>query len=708
MRANDLPSAARIGPYELVRLLGEGGMGQVFLARSPGARLVALKVIRPQFAQEPDFRGRFRREAEAARRVSGLFTPPVLDADADAPLPWLATAYVPAPTLHEVVRAHGPLSAPAVAALGSGLAEALLAIHGAGLVHRDLKPGNVLLADDGPKVIDFGISKPLDGTRLTGTGTTIGTPGFMAPEQVVSGRDTGREADVFALACVLAFAATGDGPFGTDSTAAVLYRIVHEPPRLDGIPLGLRGLLTSCLEKEPARRPSVAGLLAGLGPTDSAALLTPALRADLAERRQRSTLAADAPALPPTVLAPPPVAAPPDRRRFLRVVGAVAATAAVATGAAVWAADRGGAGTTSAGPTPKVGSGTASAPPALATLWRRDLAQSSTSGRIALVGSTLVQFDNQQAAGFDTTTGHPLWTAAPQLPSDSTDQVSWLGASADTLFGGAVNGYLVGLDQNGKQRFVHKVSGPDDSGFAPQVGELFDVAGGVALIRLDLPGYLYRAIDLTDGSHLWDRPTDSNATATTDGQRWYVLDGDAVCALDLRTGRELWKASGITTPGSGIGLSTAAGRVLLTDSQVRALDASTGKQKWAGANGGGAGLSPTVVSGGTAFVADDRGRISALGALDGRDVWHKVSPLDLDTAAARSLAQDIAVSPDLLVLATSGAPGLVALRPVDGQVLWTHQEPASTSTFAWSVLASGRLAFAASQTTLYAFRSPAS
>lgn len=205
-------SLGRIGPYEVLQLLGEGGMGRVYLARSPGSRLVALKVIRPEYAEAPDFRGRFRREADAARKVSGFFTPPVLDADAGAEQPWLATAYIPAPSLHDAVARFGPLPEPALRALGAGLAEALLTIHAVGIVHRDLKPGNVLLAHDGPRVIDFGISRVAEATQVTRTNAVMGTPGFMAPEQIASSRETGPAADVFSLGCVLAFAATGGAP----------------------------------------------------------------------------------------------------------------------------------------------------------------------------------------------------------------------------------------------------------------------------------------------------------------------------------------------------------------------------------------------------------------------------------------------------------------------------------------------------------------
>ncbi|MFF1715154.1 serine/threonine-protein kinase [Streptomyces sp. NPDC058268] len=249
-------------------------MGRVFLARSPGSRLVALKVIRPEYAEAPNFRGRFRREAESARRVSGFFTPPVLDADADAPQPWLATAYVPAPSLHEVVSGFGVLPETGLRALGTGLAEALLAIHDAGIVHRDLKPGNVLIAEDGPRVIDFGISSAVDATQVTRTGAVMGTPGFMAPEQITSSREAGPAADLFSLGCVLVFAATGRGPFGSGGTAEILYRAVHHPPQLDGIPSALTPLVSACLDKDPARRPPAASVLGVLGTADPAALLT--------------------------------------------------------------------------------------------------------------------------------------------------------------------------------------------------------------------------------------------------------------------------------------------------------------------------------------------------------------------------------------------------------------------------------------------------
>ena len=224
-----------IGPYRLLGRLGGGGMGQVFLGLSAGGRLVAVKVIRPELAADPEFRARFRREVAAARKVSGLFTAAVVDADVDGPVPWLATAYVAGPSLAEAVTDHGPLPAASVLALAAGLAESLTAIHAAGVVHRDLKPSNVLLAEDGPRVIDFGIFHAAEATSLTRAGLVMGSAGFMSPEQAEGG-DVGPPSDVFSLGAVLAFAAAGEGPFGTGSTAALVYRVVHSRANLGGVP----------------------------------------------------------------------------------------------------------------------------------------------------------------------------------------------------------------------------------------------------------------------------------------------------------------------------------------------------------------------------------------------------------------------------------------------------------------------------------------
>ncbi|MFD7239064.1 serine/threonine-protein kinase [Streptomyces syringium] len=246
-----------IGAYRLLGRLGAGGMGRVYLGRSAGGRTVAVKVVHPHFAVDDQFRARFRREVEAARRVGGAWTAPVLDADPDATVPWVATGYVAGPALSQAVTETGPLPEPTVRVLGAGLAEALTAVHALGLVHRDVKPSNVLLALDGPRLIDFGIARATDGTAsLTATGVSIGSPGYMSPEQILGEEVTGA-ADVFSLGAVLAYAATGEPPFSGDNSASLLYKVVHEPaelgPRLTG---DLRALVADCLTKSPADRPT--------------------------------------------------------------------------------------------------------------------------------------------------------------------------------------------------------------------------------------------------------------------------------------------------------------------------------------------------------------------------------------------------------------------------------------------------------------------
>jgi serine/threonine protein kinase len=251
----------QIGPYQLLNRLGNGGMGRVYLGRSPGGRLVAVKVISPELADSADFRTRFAREVAAAQQVSGLFTAPVVDARVDGTMPWLVTAFIRGPSLEEAIARSGPLPAVSVLDLAAGLAEGLGAIHSAGLVHRDLKPTNVILAEDGPRVIDFGISRAAGDTALTRTGLVMGSPGFMSPEQA-EGRDVGLASDVFSLGGVLVFAATGRTPFGNGPTAAVVYRIVHGQPDLERIPGPLRALISRCLAKDATQRPTTGQLLA--------------------------------------------------------------------------------------------------------------------------------------------------------------------------------------------------------------------------------------------------------------------------------------------------------------------------------------------------------------------------------------------------------------------------------------------------------------
>ncbi|MFE9102917.1 WD40 repeat domain-containing serine/threonine protein kinase [Actinomadura geliboluensis] len=306
----------QIGPYRVEGRLGAGGMGEVFLGVSPGGRRVAVKVIRSEHSARPEFRVRFAREVEAARKVGGFYTAQVVDADPEAPEPWMATAYIPGASLRDVA----PLPADEVARLGAALAEGLAAIHASGLVHRDLKPGNVIMSPDGPRIIDFGIARDVGAGTLTAEGAVLGTYAYMAPEQVL-GEPSGPPADVFALGCVLAFAATGRSPFDAVTIPAIVHRVLHEPPVLDGLAEAMRPLVASCLAKAEVERPSTDRIIAHLADPDAVPLSTTPSDPDADRTVERGTT-------PFTRVADAvrPVAGVP-RRTVLG--GAVAATAAV-------------------------------------------------------------------------------------------------------------------------------------------------------------------------------------------------------------------------------------------------------------------------------------------------------------------------------------------------------------------------------------------
>jgi hypothetical protein len=292
-----------VGEFAIRARLGSGGMGRVYLGFSPGGRAVAIKVVHPELARDPEFLRRFRQEVASARLVSGMYTAAVVGSGVDDDPPWLATAYVPGPPLADVVNLRGPLAEAAVWRLAAGLADALRAVHGCGLVHRDLKPGNVLLAADGPHVIDFGISRAFEGTALTSAGMVVGTPGYMSPEQA-EGQQAGPPSDVFSLGCVLAYAATGNAPFGGGSAASILYRVVTAEPDLGGIPASLQQVITACLSKDPAKRIGLAQLTAmisALGPP------LPGTIGAFWPEPLAGIIAADQAPHPPTEVSGPPV-----------------------------------------------------------------------------------------------------------------------------------------------------------------------------------------------------------------------------------------------------------------------------------------------------------------------------------------------------------------------------------------------------------------
>ncbi|MFI6418892.1 serine/threonine-protein kinase [Streptomyces sp. NPDC050842] len=332
----------QVGPFRTVAVLGQGGMGRVLLGVAPNGGLVAVKQVHAELADDEGFRSRFRREVDASRRVSGAYTAPVIDADPDAPTPWLASLFLPGLPLSDVL-ADGSLPEEAVRQLAAGLAQALADIHRVGLVHRDLKPSNVMLTDDGVRVIDFGIARAGDHlTKLTHTGALIGSPAFMAPEQITGGAPT-PAADVFALGATLVVACTGKTPFNGASAPALMYSIAHEEPDLGAVPPGLRGLLAACLAKDPAARPSPQDVLALIGPvTPSARPWPEAVHRRIADQSAETARLVSA---APTVAAPaaPPLPRVRSRGRRLWTVAAVVAGLLTVTGALVavngWADD---------------------------------------------------------------------------------------------------------------------------------------------------------------------------------------------------------------------------------------------------------------------------------------------------------------------------------------------------------------------------------
>ncbi|MDB1086577.1 bifunctional serine/threonine-protein kinase/ABC transporter substrate-binding protein [Streptomyces sp. ACA25] len=340
-----------VAGYRLLGRIGAGGMGVVYLGRTEAGALAAVKVIQAEYADDDEFLARFRREVSAARRVESEWAVPVLGADTEAERPWMATAYVPGPSLAEAVTRCGPLPARSVRVLGTALARALEAVHAAGLVHRDVKPGNVLLGRDGPRLIDFGIARAADATTaLTSAGMVVGTPGFLAPELAAGGgAEPGPAGDVFSLGCLLAYAATGRPPFGTGASDALLYRTVHDEPDLEGLDEELRPLVRECLAKDPELRPApreLAGRLAGDPAADPLGWLPESVVLLIAERSARML---DLPDVEPTRAEPVAPTARPGRRRLLAVAAGGAAVLAAGGGAAVvWNSLRGAGGPSAA------------------------------------------------------------------------------------------------------------------------------------------------------------------------------------------------------------------------------------------------------------------------------------------------------------------------------------------------------------------------
>ncbi|MEU9868584.1 PQQ-binding-like beta-propeller repeat protein [Actinomadura sp. NPDC048021] len=679
-----------VGGYRVLARLGAGGMGVVYLARSPGGRLAALKLIRPDAADDPGFRERFRREIGAAGKVSGLYTAPVLDADADAPQPWFAAAFVPAPTLKEAVEDGGALPESAVRALGAGLAEALRAVHRAGLVHRDLKPGNILLAEDGPRIIDFGIAKVVDATQITRTGGMIGTLAYLAPEQVAGAKDAGAAADVFALGGVLVYAATGARPFGEGDPGALLYEILYGEPRLDGLPASLRSTVAACLAKEPARRPPLADVLAALTPADPSALLSPALRRELAAREAEANRVASGP-----VTLPPPLPrieeTVPDGLRRRRVLGLAAGAAVAVTGIGAGTAGWALAGGKSkpAKPAPR-GTAIASAP-APAWTFVPPAPVGSDKSHVLVAGGVVLWGGEDAAYGVDAASGRRLWTA---------DVSMFAGCAVHGSTFVLPNGG--GLDGKSTISLVDAASGeathlPMPEGAFPR--SVFGVVDGAALLQSgtysDEGVPVVWAVDLAGGKARWRFPlADSDASGAADRNGLYLNVKHTLFAVDLATGRRRWTVDWSKDEGEWLtqGIAVSGGRVFgnFADT-LQAVDTAGGKSVWSRTAGA---EFPSVLpaAGKVIFRGDD---LHAHDRATGAPAWSLAGPEKFVAESGHDAA-----SGDVLAVAFEGG---VFAATASGRGLWAHWGDVPRAG-KWDVAVSGSSVLATDHERLLCFR----
>ncbi|MHC3469274.1 outer membrane protein assembly factor BamB family protein [Streptomyces sp. 7R007] len=722
----------RIGPFEVLGRLGAGGMGLVYLARSASGRRVAIKTVRTELAEDQLFRVRFTREVEAARAVSGFYTAAVVDADPRAAVPWLATAYVPAPSLEEIVNECGPLPAQAVRWLAAGVAEALQSIHGAGLVHRDLKPSNVLVVEDGPRVIDFGIASGVSNTRLTMTNVAVGTPAYMSPEQAKDSRSVTGASDVFSLGSMLVFAATGHPPFHGANPVETVFMLLREGPDLEGLPDELRPLIESCMQMEATARPNPADLQAQLAPhlfasgsddSGTASAWLPEKAVALIEARRNGRPAAKpapgpgrsgggrpgpAPVPPPPSHAPAlpvPVGAPdtgPVRLAGAQVpigpgprVADVRAVAASAPSphsglAASWAKPRPGVN----GADPAVGPAVPAPPPAppeTAGGWRpwRFRMSNDVWGTPSVAGD-LVYVTSFEVHALDVATGRRRF---------KTRDVAWSMAVADGR--------------------IHASDGP--TLFA------LDCREGADLWRLSTDAWVYslkadrgtvvtgtrgggvQAWEAANGQKLWeitgcqtDFESPEAGPAVHEGTV-YVWQDARLRALDARTGDERWSypiGDAASCGGVPVRLTHAPdGYVYVAaGSRVLALDVASGHVRWhfeapAVFLSAPAFAPGPAVTGGGVYLADYLGTVYALDATDGRDRWRIATE-------ARSSVEPVLVAAGHVHVGSG--KGLYTLDAVTGTPKWRFQ--AGGEIVGAPAVAEGRIHFGSTDHLLYTLK----
>ncbi|MFG3250642.1 PQQ-binding-like beta-propeller repeat protein [Streptomyces sp. NPDC048187] len=614
----------RIGPFEVLGRLGAGGMGLVYLARSASGRRVAIKTVRTELAEDQLFRVRFTREVEAARAVSGFYTAAVVDADPRAAVPWLATAYVPAPSLEEIVNECGPLPAQAVRWLAAGVAEALQSIHGAGLVHRDLKPSNVLVVEDGPRVIDFGIASGVSNTRLTMTNVAVGTPAYMSPEQAKDSRSVTGASDVFSLGSMLVFAATGHPPFHGANPVETVFMLLREGPDLEGLPDELRPLIESCMQMEATGRPNPADLQAQLAPhlfgsgsddSGTASAWLPERAVSLIEGRRGGR-----PAVKPATTAggrvpgpsgargpghAPPLPPPPAHDPVVPARPAPDGGPVRLPGAAV-----------PIGPGPRVAdmrAAVVAAPPpesALAASWSRPRPGVNDADP-AVPAPTSAPASSSEASP----AGWRPWRFRMSNDVWGTPRV------ADELV------YVTSFE-------VHAL----DVGTGRRRFKTRDVAWSMAVAddRVHASdGPTLFALDAREGADLWRVQTDAWVYSLR-AERGTVLTatrGGGVQAWEASGGQKLWEITGAQTdfesPEAGAALHDGTAYVW-QDARLRALDARTGDERWSypigdAASCGGVPVRLTQAPDGYVYVAAGT-RVLALEAASGRVRWHFEAP----------------------------------------------------------------------------------
>ncbi|MEU0951873.1 protein kinase [Streptomyces niveus] len=694
---------ATLGSVRLLGRLGAGGMGRVYLGRTTGGRLVAVKTVHAHLAAEPQFRERFRREAAAARAVTGAHTAAVLDADPASPVPWLATAYLPGVTLRRAVTAAGPLEVPVVRSLCAALAEALTSIHGAGLVHRDLKPSNVLITAEGPRVIDFGIARALGDHGMTRAGDIIGTPGFIAPEQITDSGPVTAAADVFALGAVLAFAATGRNPFGDGTVAILLYRAVHEEPDLDGVPAEIRALVAGCLDKEPAGRPSVGAVLERTADPRAALWwreepLRSLIRGDEEDRpRERTAVvptkevtAATAPAprpdKPRVAPAPNPDAGRAERaeraerRRELARRGVLVAGGATLTGLFGVSVVRGwgdpGAGGTvnsSDGAQLDLKNGSAKAG---ALRWSLTADPGGIdalllSGGTVLLHGPLTSGVEGYVRACAASDGARRW----ELTATEGAPVAW-GVAEGTLVAPDVGLSLVALGSG-------KALGKADP-FPPAALRWTAVVGGTVITAYqdDTDTKELRAVDLRTGASRWEleRPGTQPPTVLGDTMLLAAILGGRVLGVDAASAGTLWSYEGLEDAEDQL---LAAGA--LPDAGNFALLTTLGELHLVGARSGEraavAADTFAVTPGATAVgVADGTGLLATAGSLHGFDpdsakpLWPPLPTLGVETSWPRRTGGVRGpVTAGGLVLHWSKADTLQAVDSRTGEPRWTRR-----------------------------------